>query len=168
MPPLSCIQLISCSHLHTFFSPYTIIRKEVAVKWWKHFLDPLQYLSTRAVWLNYFIPFMCAGSQQKTTRLGQRRTLLSMLCGPKNAEAWGSPKRLFQHLRPVDNLHRKVPKVLDGVEVKFFHTKLWKAFLYGPWFVHRGIIMLKQEKIFPKVLPQVWKHTKISLYKIWY
>ena len=49
-----------------------------------------------------------------------------------------------------------IPKVLDGVEVKalcrpdkFFHTGLDKPFLYGPRFVHGGIVML---------LPQSWKH----------
>ena len=41
-------------------------------------------------------------------------------------------------------------KVLDWVAVralcrpvKFFHTNLDKTFLYGPCFVHRGIVMLK-------------------------
>ena len=44
-----------------------------------------------------------------------------------------------------------IPKVFEGVEVralcrpvKFFHTDLDKPYLYGPHFVHRGIIMLKQ------------------------
>ena len=57
-----------------------------------------------------------------------------------------------------------IPKVSDGVEVralcmpvKFFHTDLDKPFLYGPRFVHRGI-MLKQERAFPKLLPLSWKH----------
>ncbi len=36
--------------------------------------------------------------------LSWRRTLLSMLCGPKNAEVW-SPRRLFHHLHPVSNFH---------------------------------------------------------------
>ena len=58
-----------------------------------------------------------------------------------------------------------IPKVFDGVEVralcrpvKFFHTNLNKPFLYGPHFVHRGIVMLKPERAFPKLLPQSWKH----------
>ena len=41
-----------------------------------------------------------------------------------------------------------IPKVFDGVEVKamcspvkFFHTDLDKLFLYGPRFVHMGIVM---------------------------
>ena len=58
-----------------------------------------------------------------------------------------------------------IPKVFDGVEVrvlcrpvKFFHTVLDKPFLYGPPFVHGGIVMLKQERGFPKLLPQSWKH----------
>ena len=45
--------------------------------------------------------------------------------------------------------------MFDGVEarvlcrpVKFFHTDLDKPFLYGPCFVHRGIVMLKQKKAF--------------------
>jgi hypothetical protein len=36
--------------------------------------------------------------------------------------------------------------------VKFFHTNLDKPFLYGPHFVQRGIVMLKQERAFPKLL----------------
>ena len=58
-----------------------------------------------------------------------------------------------------------IPKVFNGVEgrplcrpVKFFHTDLDKPFLYGPRFVQRGIVMLKQETAFPKLLPQIWKH----------
>jgi hypothetical protein len=50
--------------------------------------------------------------------------------------------------------------VFDGVEVralcrsvKFFHTDLDKPFLYGPRFVQGGIVMLKQERAFPKLLP---------------
>jgi hypothetical protein len=42
--------------------------------------------------------------------------------------------------------------------VKFFHTDLDKPFLYGPHFMDRGIVMLKQERAFPKLLPQSWKH----------
>uniref|UniRef100_A0A4W5PS16 Uncharacterized protein n=1 Tax=Hucho hucho TaxID=62062 RepID=A0A4W5PS16_9TELE len=45
-----------------------------------------------------------------------------------------------------------------SVEAKFFNTNLDKPFLYGPRFVHRGIVMLKQERAFPKMLPQSWKH----------
>ena len=58
-----------------------------------------------------------------------------------------------------------IPKVFDGVEVralcrsvKFFHNNLDKPFLYGPHFVHQGIVMLKQERAFPKPLPQSWTH----------
>ena len=58
-----------------------------------------------------------------------------------------------------------IPKVFDGVEVralckpvKFFHTDLDKPFLYGPRFLHGGIVMLKQERAFPKLFPQSWKH----------
>ena len=58
-----------------------------------------------------------------------------------------------------------IPKVFGGDEVsalcrpvKFFHTDLDKPFLYGPRFVDRGIVMLKQERAFPKLLPQSWKH----------
>ena len=56
-------------------------------------------------------------------------------------------------------------KVFDGVEVralcrpvKFFHTDLDKPFLYGSSFVHGGIVTLKEERAFPKLLPQSWKH----------
>ena len=58
-----------------------------------------------------------------------------------------------------------IPKVFDGVEVralcrpvKFFHTHLDKPLLCGPYFVHGGIVILKQERAFPKLLPQRWKH----------
>ena len=58
-----------------------------------------------------------------------------------------------------------VPLVFDGVEVralcrpvKFLHTNLDKPFLYGPHFVHRCIVMLKQERAFPKLLPQSWTY----------
>ena len=51
---------------------------------------------------------------------------------------------------------------LNGVEVralcmpvKFFHTDLDKPFLYGPRFVQWGIVMLKQGRAFPKLLPQL-------------
>ena len=36
--------------------------------------------------------------------------------------------------------------------VKFFHTDLDKPFLYGPRFVHGGIVMLKQERAFPQTV----------------
>jgi hypothetical protein len=59
-----------------------------------------------------------------------------------------------------------IPKMFDGVEtralcrpVKFFHTDLDKPFLYRPRFVHRGIVILKQEKAFPKLFPQSRKHS---------
>ena len=58
-----------------------------------------------------------------------------------------------------------IPKVFDGVEVralcmpgKFLHTDLDKMFLYGPHLVHEGIVIMKQERSFPKLLPQSWKH----------
>ena len=58
-----------------------------------------------------------------------------------------------------------IPKTFDEVEVRalcrpvtFFHTDLKNTFLYGPHFVHRGIVMLKQERAFPKLLQQSWKH----------
>ena len=57
-----------------------------------------------------------------------------------------------------------LPKVF-GVEVralcrpvKFFHTDLDTPFLYGLRFVHGDMVMLKQERAFPKLLPQSWKH----------
>jgi hypothetical protein len=40
---------------------------------------------------------------------------------------------------------------------KLFHTNPNKPFLYGPRFVQGGIVMLKQEKAFLKLLPQSWK-----------
>ena len=58
-----------------------------------------------------------------------------------------------------------IPKVFDGIEVralcrsvKFFHTGLDKPFPHGPSFVHGGVVMLKQERAFPKLLPQSQKH----------
>jgi hypothetical protein len=36
--------------------------------------------------------------------------------------------------------------------VKFFYTIHDKPFLYGPRFVHGGIVMLKQERAFPNLL----------------
>ena len=58
-----------------------------------------------------------------------------------------------------------IAKVFDGDEVralcrpvKVFHTDLDKTFLYGPCFVHVGIVMLKQERAFPKLLPKCWKN----------
>ena len=57
-----------------------------------------------------------------------------------------------------------IPKVFDGVEVralgrpvKFFHTNLDKTFLFRPRFVPGGIVVQKQERAFPKLLPQSWK-----------
>jgi hypothetical protein len=57
-----------------------------------------------------------------------------------------------------------IPKVFDGVKVralcrpvKVFHTDLDKSFLYGPRFVHDSV-RLKQERAFPKLLPQSWNH----------
>ena len=54
-------------------------------------------------------------------------------------------------------------KVFDGVEVRalcgpvmYFLTGFDKQFLDGPRFVHGGIVMLKQERAFPKLLPQSW------------
>jgi hypothetical protein len=56
----------------------------------------------------------------------------------------------------VGRLGQLIPKVFDGVEVtalcrpvKFFHTDLDKLFMYGPHFVHGGIVMLKQERPSP-------------------
>ncbi len=60
--------------------------------------------SWRAVWMNYFIPFMCANKRSArfgqrrsrlTSMLSTRRTLASMLSGPKNAEVQESQRRLF-------------------------------------------------------------------------
>ena len=58
-----------------------------------------------------------------------------------------------------------IPKVFDGVEVralsrpvKFLHTDLDKLFLSRSYFVHRSIVLLKQERAFPKLLLQNWKH----------
>jgi hypothetical protein len=38
-------------------------------------------------------------------------------------------------------------------------TGLDKQFLYGPRFVYLSVVMLKQERLFPKLLPQSWKHS---------
>lgn len=61
-----------------------------------------------------------------------------------------------------------IPKVFSGVEVNtrcrllgFLHTKFIKPCVYGPHFVHRGTVMMGQERTFSKLLPQVWKHTVV-------
>lgn len=46
--------------------------------------------------------------------------------------------------------------------VKFFHAKLGIQFLYGPGFLHKGFVMLKQETAFPKMLPQSWKNSIVK------
>jgi hypothetical protein len=38
-----------------------------------------------------------------------------------------------------------------------FHSAT-RALMHGPRFVHRGIVMLNQERAFPKLLQQRWKH----------
>jgi hypothetical protein len=50
--------------------------------------------------------------------------------------------------------------VFDGIEVralcrpvKFFHTDLDTPLLYGPHFVHGGVVMVKQERAIPILLP---------------
>uniref|UniRef100_A0A674DXE6 Signal transducing adaptor molecule (SH3 domain and ITAM motif) 2 n=1 Tax=Salmo trutta TaxID=8032 RepID=A0A674DXE6_SALTR len=68
-----------------------------------------------------------------------------------------------------------IPKVFNGVKVrtlcrpvKFFHTDLDKPFLYGPRFVHGGVVLLKQEMAFPKLLPQVGstESSRMALYAV--
>jgi hypothetical protein len=61
----------------------------------------------------------------------------------------------------LQSLFQYISKVFDGVEVrvlcrpvKFFHTNIDKPFLYGPRFIHDSIVMLKQERAFPKLLSQ--------------
>jgi hypothetical protein len=61
-----------------------------------------------------------------------------------------------------------IPKVFDGVEVralyrpvKFFHTNLEKPFLYDLALCTGGIVMLKQEKAFPKLLPKLEAHNRL-------
>jgi hypothetical protein len=69
-------------------------------------------------------------------------------------------------IRPgSQSVFQLISKMFDGVEVralcrpvKFFHTSVNKPFLYGPRFVYGGIVILKQERAFPKLLPQSWKH----------
>ena len=69
-------------------------------------------------------------------------------------------------IRPgLQSAFQFIPKVFDGVEVralcrpvKFFHTVHHKPLMYGPRFVYGGIVTLKQERAFPKLLPQRWKH----------
>jgi hypothetical protein len=71
----------------------------------------------------------------------------------------------YQNIQKIYYMTKSnIPKVFNGVEVralcrpvKLFHTDLDKQFLYGPRFVHGGIVMLKQERAFPKPLPQSWK-----------
>ena len=66
-----------------------------------------------------------------------------------------------------------IPKVFDGVEVralcrsaKFFHTNLDKPFLYGPRFLHRGNVIMKQESANSchKVGSTEW--SRMSLYAV--
>ena len=56
-------------------------------------------------------------------------------------------------------LFQFIPKVLEVLAlcrpVKFFHTNLVKRFLYGPRFVHSGIVMLKQERPSPNCCHKV-------------
>ena len=69
-------------------------------------------------------------------------------------------------IRPdLQSAFQFITKGFDWVEVralcrpvKFFHTDLKKPFLYGPRFVHGCFEMLKQERAFPKLLLQSWKH----------
>lgn len=59
-------------------------------------------------------------------------------------------RQCYQPLLPAD-----VPSQRCPVGLNLFHTKLGKPFLYRHDFVHRGIIiMLEQERAFPKLLPQ--------------
>ena len=62
-----------------------------------------------------------------------------------------------------------IPKVYDAVKVralcrpvKFFHTDLDKPFLYVPHFLHGGIFRLKQERDFPKLLPQLEAQNRLK------
>ena len=55
-----------------------------------------------------------------------------------------------------------ISNMFNGVEfralcrpVMFFHTDLEKPLLYGPHFVHGGIVLLKQEMAFPKLFAQI-------------
>ena len=48
--------------------------------------------------------------------------------------------------------------------VKFFHTNLDKPFLYGPRFVHGDIVILKQERAFPKL--DSTESSRMSLYAV--
>ena len=68
-----------------------------------------------------------------------------------------------------------IPKVFNEVEVralcrpvKFFHTDLDKPFLYGHCSMHRGIVMLKQERAFPNCCHKVGSTqlSRMSLYAV--
>ena len=69
-------------------------------------------------------------------------------------------------IRPGSQLvFQFILKVFNGLEVralrrpvKFYHTNLDKLFLYGHHFVHRSIVMLKQEKAFPQAVVTKLKH----------
>ena len=61
-----------------------------------------------------------------------------------------------------------ISKIFYGVEfralcrpVKFFHTNLDNPLMYDPRVVHGDIVMLKQEKAFPKHLQQRTKNIRI-------
>jgi hypothetical protein len=94
---------------------------------------------------------------------------LSTRCWNIAAELWFSNKSISEvghwcwAIRTgLQSAFQFIPKVFDVVEVralcrpvKFFHTDLDKLFLYGPCFVYGGIVMLKQERAFTKLLPQI-------------
>jgi hypothetical protein len=73
-------------------------------------------------------------------------------------------------IRPGSQLaFQLIQKVFNGVEVralcrpvKFLHTDLDKTFLYGPRFVHEGIVIQKQERGFPKLLPRSTESFRMS------
>ncbi len=102
-----------------------------------------------------------------TTTQGLLRVFtLLILFFPQHFGAWLQGSALLQPqiqhwcwvIAGSQSVFHYIWKVLDGAEVrtlsrnfKVFHTKLRQNFLYGPGFVHRGSVMLKENKFLLKL-----------------
>lgn len=78
-----------------------------------------------------------------STLLDKIGNLAAGVCSQQQEHYWGWAPMFADKAWPM----KFFPKVLDGVRVsalfspdKFFHTKLWKLFLYLTWFVHRSCL----------------------------
>ena len=114
--------------------------------------------------------------------MGINMELVPLLCCYNSLHSSGKAFHMLEHccgdmlpfshksIREVGHSRRSNSSQSCGIEVKgsrsrlcagpvkFFHIDLDKPFLYGPRIVHGSTVMLKQEKAFPKLLPQSWKH----------